>query len=72
MKKYQIYIYGRIKDFCYCRMIFRIDYNDQKQFLIAETKKNKLSAQMEMSYDEATSFVKENKLRLIDKFTTSI
>lgn len=72
MKKYQIYIYGIRKTDTYCRIIFLIDDEDQEQFVRAETKRNAISTQFSMGHDEAINFVNDNKLKLIDLFTTKL
>ncbi len=74
MKTIQIFVYGRIKTGTFCRMIFFIDMDEDipAQFLRAETKKNVLYADSEMSHNEAVNFINDEKLKLIDVFTTKI
>lgn len=71
MKNYQIYTYGRSKDGVFCRLIFRIDDEGHEVFVRAESK-TIIGGQKSMSHIEANNFIKDNKIRLIDEFSTRL
>jgi hypothetical protein len=69
--QYQFYIYGRLREGKFCRMIFLINENDEEIFFKAEVKRNSISQQEEMAHLQSFNFIKDNKLKLIDEFKTS-
>ena len=71
MKNYQIYIFGRSKDGVFCRLIFRLDDEGHEVFVRAESK-TIIGGQKSMSHIEANNFIKDNKIRLIDEFSTRL
>ena len=71
MKNYQIYIFGRSEDGVFCRLIFRLDDEGHEVFVRAESK-TIIGGQKSMSHIEANNFIKDNKIRLIDEFSTRL
>jgi len=69
--QYQFYIYGRLREGKFCRMIFIINENDEEVFVKAQVKRNSITLQEEMGKIGAINFIKDNKLKLIDEFITS-
>lgn len=71
MKNYQFYIFGRSKDGIFCRLIFKLDDEGHEVFVRAESK-TILGGQKTLSLIEARNFVRDNKIRLIDEFSTRL
>ena len=71
MRTYQFNIFGKLKEGIFCRIIFRIDDNDQEIFVKAISK-TILSSPKTLSQIEAAKFITDNKLKLIDEFKTAI
>jgi hypothetical protein len=69
--QYQFYIYGKLREGKFCRMIFIINENDEEVFVKAQVKRNSITLQEEMGKIGAINFIKDNKLKLIDEFITS-